>query len=93
MNTKPSTYRKWNNKMGIARRSPVRLPFVVIIPPRFYDIIYNDPDWINLGYCPRPKTYWARFWYHWHHGHLMQYPWFSVLVFAFKYSKLKMHDR
>lgn len=43
---------------------------------------YQAGAWTHLGFAPRPRSRWARFWRHWHHGRLMGYPRLSVLAFC-----------
>lgn len=46
----------------------------------------RSSDWINIGYAPRPRGRWQFFWYSWHHGRLMRYPFLSVLKFCLKWT-------
>ena len=42
----------------------------------------NDTKWMPLGVSPLPKTRWDWFWFDYHHGRLMRYPWLAVMRFC-----------
>lgn len=79
----PTRYRHWTGKAKVVKNDN---PFPYLRMQMFNDVwwieqIY-DEHWTSMGLCPRGNTKWQRFWRHWHHGRLMQYPRASVLMFC-----------
>lgn len=42
-----------------------------------------DPNWMLLGYVPRPYNKWSLFWHTFYHGMLMRHGFIRCLGFAF----------
>lgn len=45
---------------------------------------FQKGPWTHLGFAPKPRTRWQRFWRHWHHGRIMGYPRLSVLAWCIR---------
>lgn len=88
----PVTYQHWTGRTAdVADAALLRATWPW---PRYIDAGWVTPDmavtvpdvhetrWVHLGWTPKPRSRWERFWAHWHHGRLMRYPLLSVLVFC-----------
>lgn len=49
---------------------------------KYFIEIIDHPDWLEVGYIPKPRTRWGWFLYHLVHGLAMRYPVRKVLLFS-----------
>ncbi len=67
--------------MTVRRENPVAE--LRLVDGRWWsEHIANDPNWIALGYAPRPHTTWQTFRHHVLHGLLMGYRLMPVLAWS-----------
>lgn len=77
----PTTYHHWLKGPSKIALDPGDWPYPAVRESRL------SHDWIELGFCPQPRTSWQWFCYHLGHGIVMRYPLASVVVFAICHSR------
>lgn len=92
----PVRYRHWSGRAAYLPRSrdlrdawpevtrTLQDGFIITVRPA------GRSGWVDLGFAPRSRNRWRRFWRHWHHGRLMGYPRLSVLVFCVTAFRTKL---